>query len=543
MSASDPLPELPTADTSAESPPTLDQRLAGLPPELAARLREARSALEGRRADDAARVLEQVQAAAGAHPEFLRLLGITRQFQRRPADAVALLRRALDAVPGDALVLTNLGSALRGAGEHAAAVAALVRACELAPGLAAAWYNLGRAYGAERRPDEARMAFRRALDCDPDHRAAQLAYADTSRTFGYIEEAAEGYRSALRDGAGIEAYARLAALNTVRFDADETRELEQLFAAPSTPDDTRVRAGFVLAKALEDAGRIGEAHAVLGIANALKRRGVEWDARGFSASVDAIMQAFPAPRASASPATLGHEVIFIVSLPRAGSTLVEQILASHPEVEGANELGDLGAVIDGESRRTGVAFPGWVAQATPADWRRLGEDYLRRTERWRRRHPRFTDKALSNWGYVGAVAAMLPGARFVDCRRDPLETLLSCWRQLFTHGQAFTYDIAELAAYWRDYDRLMRHWQSRYPGMARSQSHERLVDAPEEEVRALLDFCGLSFEPACLEFHRTQRAVHTLSAAQVREPLRTDTARAWRYGELLLPMRLALGLA
>lgn len=539
MSESQSMPEQP----APAGLPSLEQRLEGLPPDLAALLRAVRAALEQRRADEAAQWLEQAQVRAEPHPEFLRLLGITRHMQGRPQDAIALLRRALEASPGDAMVLTNLGSALRAAGERNAAMAALVRASELAPGLAAAWYNLGRAYGAERRPEEARMAFRRALDCDPDHGPARLAHADTSRTLGHIDEAAEDYRSALRDGAGIEAWARLATLKTVRFDAAETAELERLFAAPATAPETRARIGFVLARALEDSGRIGEAYAVLGAANAIKRRGVKWDARRFSASIDAIMQAFPAPLATASPPTLGREVIFIVSLPRSGSTLVEQILASHAEVEGANELSDLSAVIDGESRRTGSEFPAWVAHATPQDWRRLGEEYLERTERWRRRHPRFTDKALSNWGYVGAVAAMLPGARFVDCRRDPLETCLSCWRQLFVGGQSFSYDIADLAAYWRDYERMMRFWQSRYPGLSRTQSHERLVDAPEAEVRALLESCGLPYDPACLDFHQTQRAVHTLSAAQVREPLRTDTARAWRYGELLLPMRLALGIA
>lgn len=539
MSHSQSTPE-PTAPAGL---PTLEQRLEGLPPDLAELLRAVRAALEQRRADEAAQWLEQARTRAEPHPEFLRLFGITRHLQERPQEAVALLRRALDASPGDAMVLTNLGSALRAAGERDAAMVALVRACELAPEFAAAWYNLGRAHGAERRPEEARAAFRRALDCEPGHSAARLAHADASRTLGHIEEATEGYRSALRDGAGIEAWARLAALKTVRFEAAETAELERLFAAPATAAGTRARIGFVLARALEDAGRMSEAYAVLGIANAIKRHDAAWDARRFSASIDAIMQAFPAPLVTASPSSLGHEVVFIVSMPRSGSTLVEQILASHPEVEGANELSDLSVVMDGESRRTGTEFPAWVAHATPDDWRRLGEEYLERTARWRQRRSRFTDKALSNWGYMGAVAAMLPAARFVDCRRDPLETCLSCWRQLFVRGQHFSYDIADLAAYWHDYERLMRFWQSRYPGLSRIQSHERLVDTPEAEVRALLEFCGLSFDPACLDFHRTQRAVHTMSAAQVREPLRTDTARAWRYGELLLPMRLALGIA
>ncbi len=136
--------------------------------------------------------------------------------------------------------------------------------------------------------------------------------------------------------------------------------------------------------------------------------------------------------------------------------------------------------------------------------------------------------------------AMLPGARFVDCRRDPLETCLSCFRQLFARGQAWSYDMQELVAFWHDYDRAMRTWNSRHPAAIRSQSHENLIADPEREIRALLAFCGLPFDAACLAPHETSRAVRTISAAQVREPMRADTARAWRYGDLLLPMCLAL---
>src|SRR6185312_7507313 len=186
---------------------------------------------------------------------------------------------------------------------------------------------------------------------------------------------------------------------------------------------------------------------------------VKGDAGGERDRVQSILRTF----ATATPpqslnASLGHEVIFIVSLPRSGSTLTEQILASHPDVEGANELPDLGNVLEAESRRTGLEFPAWVPNATPADWRRMGESYLERTARFRKSRSRFTDKALSNWRVVGAAMAMLPGARFVNCRRDPVETCFSCFRQVFARGQAFTYDLFDLAAYWRDYDRMMRFW-------------------------------------------------------------------------------------
>jgi tetratricopeptide (TPR) repeat protein len=513
-------------------------RLAGLPETIADSLRRAREALERREPDAAAQLLTRMRGAE-RHPEYLRLLGIARHQQHRLGEAIKLLREGLELAPGNAPILINLGLALRDDGEIDAALASLRRACEVAPELAAAWYNLGRLLARTSRPGEAHSAFERALQCDPSHEQARLHLADTLRTFGRIDEAIAGYRQVLGGQATAEAWSKLSNIKTLRFSAEECADLEQLFARPGLSGEDRARAGFALLKALEDNGRYSEAFAVMVVANALQRRRLEWDARAWHAQTEDILRAF-ARAPSRSPAMLGHEVIFVVSMPRAGSTLVEQVLASHPEVEGGNELFDLGDVLQAESTRRGRPLPAWVAEATPADWQRLGQAYLDRTARWRQSRPRFTDKALDNWRYIGAVMAMLPGARFVDCRRDPLETCLSCYRQLFSRGQAFSYDIAELAAFWRRYDHSMRTWSSRYPAAIRSQSHERLIADPEQEVRALLDFCGLPFDPACLRPHDTERPVRTMSAAQVRQPLRADTARAWRYGELLLPLRLAL---
>ena len=521
----------------------LDARLAGLPADIRQALRDARTALDRRDATTAERALDRARSTAGQHPEYLRLLGITRHLQQRFNDAISALRQALELAPGDAPILINLGLALREADEPDAALASLRRACEVAPDLAAAWYNLGRMLGKLHRPGEAHDAFEHALRCDPAHPQARLRHADTLRTFGRIDEAVAGYRKALQSEASVDAWSKLANIKVVHFTPEECAELQRLFAQPELSAEHRVKAGFALLKALEDNGRYSEAFAVMASVNALQRRRLEWNAGSWHAQTVHIQQAFANTPATAAPNTLGREVIFVVSMPRSGSTLVEQILASHPDVEGANELPDLGNVLDAESKRRGVTFPQWTPQATPEDWRRLGQDYLDRTARWRRERPRFTDKALDNWRHVGAAMAMLPGAHFVDCRRDPLETCLSCYRQLFARGQAFTYDIDELAAFWHHYDQAMRYWSTRHPAAIRSQGYEKLVADPEPEIRALLQFCGLPFDPACLRAHDTQRPVRTMSAAQVRQPLRADTARAWRYGDLLTPLRRALATA
>ena len=539
---STPETELTAQHSSAAEAPLLDDRLAGLTARAQRLLRDARQAIEKRRTREAMELLQRAQEWAGDHPEYLRLLGIALQLQGRPQDAVAALRRALERVPGDALVLNNLGSALRAAGDYQTAIVTLRRACDLAPDLAAGWFNLGRALASDKRTGEAHEAYARALRCDPDHVRARISYGDTLRTLGKSAEAAVEYRRALERPGSIEAWTRLSGLQTVQLTAAETAELERLFSKPELSENDRVIVGFALARALEQNARYSEAFTVLSSANSVKRRQMQWDAQLFSQRIDDIMKVFAKPPATNSAPTLGREVVFIVSLPRAGSTLTEQILASHPEIEGASELPDLSNILDEESRRTGKEFPGWVPDATPDDWRRLGQDYMNRTARWRRERAYFTDKALSNWRVIGAAMAMLPGARFVDSRRDAVETCLSCYRQLFSRGQAFTYDLSEVAAYWRDYERMMRFWHARYPGAVREQVYENLLADPEAEVRALLAFVGVPYDAACLRFHETRRNVRTLSGAQVREPLRQDTARAPLYGNLLAPLRLALGL-
>ena len=269
---------------------------------------------------------------------------------------------------------------------------------------------------------------------------------------------------------------------------------------------------------------------------------MKWDAAAQHKRVVDIQAAFEAtehPRAVGSE--FGNEVIFIVSIPRSGSSLVEQILASHRNVEGANEITDLPRIIRAETHRRGVEFPAWMPFATGDDWKRLGENYLRDTKRWRAHKPRFTDKNLANWQWVGAALRMLPAARVVIVRRDPLETCLSCYRQWFVHDANFSYDLHEMAEYCTDFLRLTRFWLRRFPERVFDLKYETLVAEQEQTTRRLLDFCGLPFDKACLEFYRTERAVLSdPSAAQVRQALYADGARASWYGDKLDGLRARL---
>jgi len=330
-------------------------------------------------------------------------------------------------------------------------------------------------------------------------------------------------------------------LNTV-FDAADTARLQQAFARNDLPAGARHLFGFALAKALEDQGDFAQAFDILCEANASQRTSlrVRWDAAGEHRFVGAIRKAFADAIPPSPDAAAGREVILITGMPRSGSTLVEQILASHPDVEGANEIRDMPRLIDAESRRRGSAFPSWVSNATAEDWQRLGQEYLARTARWRTAKPRFTDKNLVGWHFTGAALAMLPAARVIIVRRDPVETCLACYRHSFTEEAAFTCDLDDLADYYGDFLRLTRLWREKYPARVFDLQYEVLVADPEPVIRRVLDFCGLPFDPACLAFHETSRAVLTPSASQVRQPLRRDTARSARYGDKLDRLRQRL---
>jgi len=528
-----------------KSPSEAEQnRGEGLGPRAQQLLEQAGQAINRRDLDEAERALAGLIALAPNHPEVLRLRAVCAHLRRRFTEAVELLRRADSIKPNDALIWNNLGSALGEIGDIDGALDAFRRSCELAPNTAAAWFNLGKALEQQGYVHEAQEALKRVIEIDPKHIPAHVVYAQTLRSLGRTAEAAAEYRLAMTMQPDyLPALTGLVGIKTVPLTPEETASLARLHTRSDLSEGERVNASFALMQALEGQNRYAEAFAIATKANAAKRRQLQWDAGVFSRRITAIAATSATPLRTASPATLGEEVIFVVSMPRSGSTLTEQILAAHPDVEGANELEVVPNMIEAESRARGVEFPYWVGQLGPADWERLGRTYLEKTARWRQKRPRFTDKALSNWQYVFVLRAMLPGAVMINCRRDPVETCLSCFRQAFANGQAYTYDMHELVAFYRDYDRLSRLWLEKFPDYFHDLVYEELLADPEKEIRRLLELCKLPFDPACLRSHEVERNVRTASASQVREPLRRDTARAARYGALLTPLRRALGVS
>jgi Tfp pilus assembly protein PilF len=486
--------------------------------------------------------LTSVLTLAPDEPDAIRLLGMAAQRLGNHVKAIDCFRRVLALFPEDSDLRIGLGISLFERGEADEALTQFRQACKLQPAATSAWFNLGEALGRQAHTEQAVAALRRALELDPTHLSAHLSLARAQANLGKVDAAVAGFREVLRrDPANAEGWFGLSNLNVVRFDAADAASLRRALAREGLSARDRELLGFTLAKAVESQGDYAQAFEEYRAANASRRRRVKWDATGEHRRVEAILRVFAGETPPPIDASLGHEAILIVSIPRSGSTLVEQILASHPEVEGANEIRDMKEVIDAETGRRNSAFPLWVPDATAEDWQRLGREYLARTARWRQAKPRFTDKSLITWYLVGAALAMLPAARVVVVRRDPVETCLGCFRQCFSEASGFACDLDETADYCADFLRLTRFWLDRYPDRVFDLQYEALVAEPEPVIRRLLDFCNLPFAPACLEFHKTKRTVQSLpSAALVRQPLRGDTARSALFGDKLDRLRQRL---
>ncbi|OZB69035.1 MAG: sulfotransferase, partial [Lysobacterales bacterium 13-68-4] len=390
--------------------------MAGLSASERERLHAAARAIRDGQLDAADRLLDLLLRLVPRQAEVLRLKGIAATRRGRFDEAATVLRRALALAPGDALAMNDLASALAQRGELDEALAAWRQACVAAPDYPMAWFNLGRNLQQLGDSEEAVRALERATALAPDLLPAHILAGDALVHLGRFGDAAAHYRAALAvHPACGDAWRGLGNIKTQPLSAGDVAALQAQLARPDLVDSDRIAMGFALGKALEDHGRHPEAFAALAEANARMRRLAPWQAPAFSAHVAQLVQATRHLPAPVDPA-LGEEVVFIVGLPRSGSTLFEQILAAHPQVEGASELDDLDAVIAEESNRRRQPLPAWLPAAGAEDWARLGRRYLERTARWRTRRPRHTDKLPENWLHAGLLAAMLPGARIVDAR-------------------------------------------------------------------------------------------------------------------------------
>lgn len=376
-----------------------------------------------------------------------------------------------------------------------------------------------------------------------------LSIAHSLKTLGRRDEAIDAYRAAAaaRPGYG-DVYWSLANLKTYRF-ADS--ELERMLAAePSALAVDRYHLCFALGKAFEDRREYERSFEFYGRGNALKRAESHYRADIIELNtrlqVEVCTPELFARHARGGVGAGAAAPIFIVGLPRSGSTLIEQILASHSRVEGTQELADIPRIVvdlrGRDAEPDNPHYPRVLAEMTPEDFQRLGAKYLTDTRIYRTGKPRFIDKMPNNFRHIGLIHLMFPNATIIDARREPMACCFGNLKQLFAHGQEFTYSIEDIARYYRTYLDLMRHWDTVLPGRVLRVQHEHVVDDLEGSVRRLLAHCELEFEPACVEFYKTERSVRTASSEQVRQPIYREGLDQWRnYEPWLGGLREALG--
>jgi tetratricopeptide (TPR) repeat protein len=366
--------------------------------------------------------------------------------------------------------------------------------------------------------------------------AGHLGLGNTLKTVGRQAEAIEAYRrvTVLRPELS-EAWWSLSNLKTFRFTDEEIETIQRQLEVPELSDEARVQFCFALAKAREDRGDYARAFELYERGNGLRRAVESYDPVQTEAVNERIMEVFSA-EFLARHAGYGHPdpaPIFVVGLPRSGSTLVEQILSSHSMVDATHELPEVGRLINriNRERHDRVTYPDAVRDFADENWAALGRSYIEQTSQYRDSGPRFIDKNPNNFANIGLLSLALPNAKFINTRRHPLDTCLSCFKQLFARGQPFTYDLLELGEYYLQYDRLMKHWHAVLPGRVLDVQYETVVADQEAETRQLLEFCGLPWEDACLRYYETQRAIRTASSEQVRRPIYTDSIGIWRHYE------------
>lgn len=478
-------------------------------------------------------------------------LGVTLLDVGQPDDAVANYRRALQIKPDFAEAYNNLGSALKELGQLDGAVTSYRRAIELKPDFAKAYSNLGIILRELGQLDGEMESYRRALEIDPECSEAMLGVGQLCMANGEMAEAEGLFRKALEiKPDDLEARFLLAQVSKAKAG---DQNLAALVAAEDAarnsespmPYKKAIFLQFALGKCYDDIGDYDKAfpHFIEGCK--LKRATFKYDAEQTTQHFSDIMRIFN--QATMERLRGGGDSsrlpIFVLGMPRSGTTLTEQIIASHPDVHGAGELPDLMAIAQRDVAGTGAVFPNNIPALDQAGLSAWAADYVAGLHRRARDARHITDKMPANFLAIGLIHVMLPNAKIIHVNRNPVDTCLSCFMQLFSSKQEHTYDLSELGRYYVDYARLMEHWRSVLPaGAFLDVQYEDIVTDQETQARRIIDFCGLEWNDACVDFHKNKRSICTASVTQVRQPIYKSSVERWRpYEKFLGPLLDALG--
>ena len=516
------------------------------------------------------------------HPMLLNNVGNILQLQGENEKALAILKKAISHDPDNAQAYNNSGNALRALDRKEEALAAYKRVVEINPEYALGYYNLGLilvdleelddaiycfnqalrinpadknaclglgiARSAQGNLDQAVSAFQQAIAIDPLY---EKAYKELGKAFadhGEIEMALTANRKALQVNPGYaKAYLSLSKNRKFTQYDDDIKAMESLFSKKGVSDEDSVYLAFALGKAYEDLGNYDKSMEYVIKATRLKRDSYDYSISESEEEFDSIREVFSSDFFSShhDSGDPDRTPIFIVGMPRSGTSLVEQILASHPDVYGAGELKDLGKVIGSittsRQEKQSRIIPAELLELDTRAFADLGKQYITRIRKYSANAKFITDKMPHNFLYIGFIRAILPNARVIHCTRDPMDTCLSIFKTRLKNTHGYADNLSELGQYYRMYLEFMEYWRATLPGFVYDQSYEDLVSSQREQVEKLLQHCGLHWDDACLDFHKTRRKVKTASNAQVRRPIYTDSVQLWkRYEKQLEPLRAAI---
>jgi tetratricopeptide (TPR) repeat protein len=503
------------------------------------------------RLGEAEKVYREILRTNPENVDALRLLGTLMMTIGRVHQAENLFRRAAAYAPDYVEAHLDLGRILKEQQRLQESIESFERAIELEPANVQANFQLASVLAPAARTHDAIEAYRKVLSIRPRHAGAWLGLGHTLKTVGQQVEAIEAYRECIRQKpASGETYWSLANLKTYKLTDEDIATMESHVARQDLDEEfdvqSRVNFLFALAKAWEDRGDFERAWQLYDEGNQTQRMEENYDPVQGEVMNDEIIRVFDTEfmeqhsgKGHPSPAP-----IFIIGLPRSGSTLLEQILASHSMVEGTAELPYIGLVATSlnRNRADGVTYPRAMRELTGEQLQKLGQDYLDLAQIHRSEGtPRFIDKMPNNFPSVGFINLILPNAKIIDARRYPMDSCLSCYRQLFARGQSFTYDLTEIGEYFLQYQRMMDHWHEVLPGRCLTVQYEDMVTDFDNQLRRLLDYCELPWEENCARFYETDRPVRTASSEQVRQPVYTRSIHFWRnYADHLEELREVL---
>ncbi|MEM7280133.1 MAG: sulfotransferase [Pseudomonadota bacterium] len=471
--------------------------------------------------------------------DALRLLGVICVKKDQYNDAEAFFTRAVELSPDYWMAWINLGTALNEQQKFSQADEAYKKALAIKPKSVHTLEKLGANCMNEGRLEDAVSWLNKALALDNTHFPSLLCLGHALKTIGRQQEAIDAYRACAKSKPDFgEVYWSLANLKTFRFEPQEVDAMKQKLkkvAETGAQEDSEISFSFALAKAAEDRGDYQEAFDYYFQGNQKKRVKVNHDPSELQRIDDRILDVFTREFFASrnGQGCIDDSPILIVGLPRSGSTLLEQILASHSQVEGTAELHHLLRIAreSGANRLDGIKYPECMHELQPHQIKGLGEEYIESTMAHRTGSQYFTDKMPNNFIGIGFLHTVLPNAKVIDARRHPLDSCLGSFKQLFARGQVFTYDLYDLAHYYIEYIRVMDHWNQTLPGKVLTVNYEDVVTDLEGQAKRIAQHCGLDWEDQMLRFHETERAVKTASSEQVRQPIYKGSVNLWRNYE------------